>query len=146
MYKILIAFLLSCIISTVFAADNKLPPTTNADDLSYTPLNPKVTGDQAIMVHVLYGTLGKEGPVAFLSKIPAGHTAGWHTHSSDVYIVTIKGNYYSWFRGQSEGTSAGVGGKVFIPANVSHNNRCEEKSGVCLNYAFYPNGFDVSKE
>jgi len=118
------------------------PPVTPASELKYVPLDPKDTQHVGVMVHVIFGSMDKKGPVAYLARLPAGFSAGMHAHRSDLYITTIKGDYFEWRQGEPEGKAGGVGGTVFMPANVPHNNRCDAKGGPCLNYAYAPDGFN----
>jgi len=126
-------------------AAKKLPLVTPASDVTYSPLDPKDTKHNGVMVHVIYGNLAKKGPVAFLARIPAGYSGGPHAHGSDLYLTTISGNYFEWRIGEPEGQAGGAGGTIFVPAKTFHNNRCEKQGGPCLNYAYYPNGFDIIK-
>ncbi|MEI7666245.1 MAG: hypothetical protein WCI65_09390 [Synechococcaceae cyanobacterium ELA263] len=121
------------------------PLVSAADELVFVPLDASDTKHLGVMVHVIFGNLSQKGPVAFLARLPAGYSAGPHSHRSDSYLTTIKGNYYEWRPGQPEGKVGGVGGTVFVPANVMHNNRCDAQAGSCLNYAYFPEGFSVVK-
>ena len=144
--KLLIALTIASLAGAALAADNEKPLVTNADDLVYTPLHPEDTSGKSVLIHIVFGAMNQKAPIAFLAKLPAGFSAGWHSHSSDSYLTTIKGNYFEWRHGEQEGKAGGQGGTVFVPANVSHNNRCAEAGGPCLNYAYFPKGFDVTKD
>ncbi len=114
------------------------------EELEFVPLDPHNKERKGVLVHVLFGDLHKKGPVAFLTRLPNGFSAGWHSHSSDCYLTVIKGTYHEWCRGEVDGKPLVAGGTIFMPANKEHNNRAESdpQDGYTLNYAYYPNGFD----
>ncbi len=125
----------------------KLPPViTKVEALEYVPLDPKDTEHKGPMIHVISGDLGKKGPLLFIAKLPSGFSAGWHTHTSDSYITGLKGSYHEWRRHEDEGKAVGHDGLIYMPAGVSHNNRCDDWDGPCFNLVYWPNGFDVTKE
>lgn len=117
------------------------------DELVFVPIDSNDKERKGVMIHVLFGDLNKKGPVSFLARLPNGFSAGWHSHTSDSYLTVIKGTYHEWCRGEVEGKAIGAGGTIFMPANKVHNNRAEAdtKDGYTLNYAYWPNGFDVAK-
>jgi len=118
---------------------------TLADEVKFVSLDPKAAPGTGPQVAVLFGDLKKKGPVAFLAQIPAGYRRGAHSHSSESYIVSIKGAYHEFAPGAAEGKALGAGGHLSWPANARHDNLCEKSGGPCLNYAYFPNGFDVAK-
>jgi len=118
---------------------------TLAADLKFVALDPKASPGEGPEVAVLFGDLKKKGPVAFLALLPPGYRTGPHTHASDSYLVSIKGNYHEFRPGEAEGKALGAGGHLHWPANSRHDNLCEKSGGPCLNYAYFPNGFDVTK-
>ena len=66
----------------VVAADTP-PLVTPLADLVFVPLDPQDSSGKGPAIHVLFGELNKKGPLAFLARLPAGYSAGWHTHSRD---------------------------------------------------------------
>jgi len=143
----LLGVTLSCLMTGTMALAGDLPPlVTPLAGMNFVPMNLNDTSGQGVMIHVIFGDLKKKGPVAFVARLPAGYSAGWHAHSSDSYLVSIQGSYLEWRHGEPEGKPAGAGATVFVPAKEPHNNRCDKAGGPCLNYAYWPNGFDVEKE
>jgi hypothetical protein len=119
---------------------------TRADEVKFVALDPTAAPGTSPQVAVLFGDLKKKGPVAFLAQIPAGYRSkGAHSHSSASYIVSIKGAYHEFAPGAVEGKALGAGGHLSWPSNARHDNLCEKSGGPCLNYAYFPNGFDVAK-
>ncbi len=116
---------------------------TTTTDLNFVPLDAKDTTGKGPKIALLFGELKTQAPVAFLAWLPPGYRAGPHSHRSDSYLVGIKGRYHEFSPGQKEGKPMGIGGHLRCPANVVHDNHCDAKGGPCLNYAYYPNGFDV---
>ncbi len=127
------------------AVAGAMATVTLADHVKFVPLDSTDTTGHGPKVAVLFGDLKQKGPVAFLALLPAGFSAGPHTHASGSYIVSIKGNYHEFRPGEAHGKPLGAGGHLFWPANSAHNNLCEQAGGPCLNYAYFPNGFDVKK-
>ncbi len=66
----------------VVAADTP-PLVTPLADLVFVPLDPQDSSGKGPAIHVLFAELNKKGPLAFLARLPAGYSAGWHTHSRD---------------------------------------------------------------
>ncbi len=113
-----------------------------AADLKFVPLDPADSSGKGVKISILFGDLKSKGPIGFVSILPAGFHAGRHMHSSDLYLVSIKGLYHQFVPGGSEGKPLGAGGHVFVSGNTWHDNHCDEAGGPCWNYNYYPNGFD----
>jgi quercetin dioxygenase-like cupin family protein len=111
-----------------------------ANELKFMPLNPDA-GDKGPMVSVLFGNMQKAGPLGLIAKVPAGFSPGAHTHSSDDYVVGLSGKTHNFEPGPNKGKAIGVGGTWFQPANMPHDNYCEEREG-CTFFAYFPDGFD----
>jgi len=127
----------------VFAAGAKKEMVaTKAEDVKWSPLDPKDTEMKGPSISVLFGDLKKKGPIGFLLHNPAESTPGPHTHTSDDYAVVVKGTLHNW-EGDNEGPGLGPGSTWYQPAKQVHNNHCE-KGSDCVVFVYMPNGFDFA--
>lgn len=118
---------------------------TRSSSLKFVPLDPKDITGKGVMVKVLVGKLSAKGPVAFLAKIPQGKgEEGHHAHGSDLFLTHISGGrFYTWGSTESKSQALKPGETIFIPAGMKHYSVCEAGGEPCLNFAYYPMGFDV---
>ena len=130
----------------VFAAGGKGKEivVTPAADVKFEPMDPNDKEMKGASFSVVFGDLKKKGqPVGILLKVPAGGRAGAHSHTSDDYVVGITGMTHDFVPGGDEGKALGPGGHWFQPGKMVHDNHCEEKSGTCLSFVYFPKGFDM---
>lgn len=119
-------------------ADARELRVTPANEMKFNPLNPEL-GDKGPQVSVVFGEMNTKGAVGFLLKVPAGATPGPHIHSSDSYVVVLGGKVHNFEPGPNKGKAVGNGGVWFQPANVAHDNYCEEGAD-CMIFVYAPGG------
>lgn len=123
------------------SAAGKEITVTPAEDVKWRPLDPKDTEGKGPQISVVFGELGKKAAVGLLLKVPAGFRPPTHTHTSDTYVMVLKGTMHNFAEGADEGKAIGPGGWWFQPGRMAHEHHCEEGS-ECVLYWYVPNGFD----
>jgi hypothetical protein len=113
-----------------------------ADSLTWTPLIAEL-GDKGPQFQVVFGDLTKKkSPVGILLKVPAGFTPGPHTHSSDYTGIMIYGELLDTEPGKlASGEKLTAGRRWSEAANHPHDNQCTT-AGECLEFVYFPKGFD----
>ncbi len=79
-----------------------------------------------------------KGAWAGFVKFPPGSKSGVHTHSSDIKIVVVSGDFHYGATPETE-KSYGPGSYILIPANLPHSNG--QPQGALL-YGEQPGMFD----
>jgi quercetin dioxygenase-like cupin family protein len=103
----------------------------------------KATFDQSPMPGVSMATVWgdpSKGPHGTYTKFAPGYDAGMHTHSSDVWIVVIKGAYL--YKDESGEKRVGPGDFIRVPGGHKHWSGGDKTEGAL----FYEEGsgkFDV---
>jgi hypothetical protein len=134
-------------IVTAFAAGAAAENTTKTagplPETAFTPLVPQL-GAKGPQYQVVFGDLSKKkAPIGLLLKIPAGFTPGPHIHSSDYTGVAIAGELLDTpVGGLDKGERITAGRRWFEPAKNPHDNLCASKVD-CLEFVYFPNGFDT---
>lgn len=93
----------------------------NADDSKYKEIAPGVSKA------VLWGNPEK-GPYGAYTKFKPGLDNGMHTHTSDVWLVVIKGAYL--YKDDAGEKRVGPGGFIRIPAKHKHWSGGDAKEGA----------------
>ena len=137
MKKSLMVTVLAAVLAVGFAASvrsaDKPVVSGNADDAKYKEIAPGVSKA------VLWGNPEK-GPYGAYTKFKPGLDNGMHTHSSDVWLVVIKGAYL--YKDDAGEKRVGPGGFIRIPAKHKHWSGGDAKEGA-LFYEESPGKFDL---
>jgi quercetin dioxygenase-like cupin family protein len=125
-----------------FAAKNKEIVVTPDSEVKFQGFDPTDKEGKGPQISVLFGDLGKKGPIGYLLKVPAGDISPAHTHTSDDFAVVIKGAMSNYAPGTQDKALA-PGGTWFQPSGVAHINHCHA-GAPCEVFVYMANGFDFA--
>ena len=118
-----------CLGGSAFAEDAKAPakkPATKrafkiwpAADIKFTDAE----GMKGAQIAPLWGDM-KKGAYGAYFKWVGGFDAGWHTHSSPVYVSTVSGIFTLEIEGQPA-KEMGPGSYTFDPGKTKHRSGCK---------------------
>lgn len=111
-------------------------------DPTWMPTNPDGPGPE---MAVLHGD-PMSGPSVFFLRIPAGATAGVHTHTADYQAVVVSGSPKHWLAGAGKkAKKLAVGSHWFQPGGQAHDDKCEG-ADPCVLFIIADGAFDMKLE
>jgi anti-sigma factor ChrR (cupin superfamily) len=117
----------------------RTPIPISATNLKWTDLDP--VGAPGVKVADLWGS-HRKGAFGAIFKLPAGFAAPLHTHTHDMKVVIISGNYIQGPEGKSE-FELGPGSYLLQPGgNYRHTTRCD-KTSDCVFLVTSNGAFDL---
>jgi len=110
-------------VSSSRSADKQGKPIAfaNADEAKYKEIAP------GISKAMLWGN-GEKGPYGAFTKFKPGLDNGMHTHTSDVWVVVIKGMYL--YKDDAGEKRVGPGSFIRIPGKHKHWSGSDPKEGA----------------
>jgi anti-sigma factor ChrR (cupin superfamily) len=118
---------------------SRQPVPIRASDLKWVDLDP--TGAPGVKVADLWGDHTK-GPFGAIFKLPAGFAAPLHTHTHEMKLVIISGNYLQAPEGKAE-FALGPGSFLLQPGgNYRHTTSCD-KASDCVFFVTSNGAFDL---
>ena len=110
------------------------------DDVKFAPADP--SKPDGVKLGIVSGD-PKTGPVAFIVEIPAGGTAGLHSHTSEYHAIVVGGAPAHWLpHEKNEGEAQAVGTYWFQPGGYVHGDRCTGAT-PCHAFVMMPKPLDV---